>query len=90
MNAGAFKKGEKRPKQGRPKGCLNKTNQALRDMILQALNDQPGGGVEYLKIQAVEHPGAFLTLLGKVLPLQVSGEGGGPITLELSNSDARL
>jgi hypothetical protein len=33
------------------------------------------GGVEYLMKQAGENPTAFLTLLGKVLPLQVSASG---------------
>ena len=33
--------------------------------------------------QAHENPGSFLTLVGKVLPLQVSGEGGGAITIEV-------
>lgn len=66
---------------GRKKGVPNKNTAQLRDMILQALNDQPGGGVAYLKIQAVENPGPFMTLLGKVLPTQtqLSGPDGGPI-----------
>lgn len=76
-NAGSFKKGEKRPNQG--KRGPNKENKALREMILQALDEQPGGGVAYLKIQASENPNAFMSLLGKVLPMQVTGEGGGPI-----------
>lgn len=76
-NAGSFKKGEKRPNQG--KRGPNKENKALREMILQALDEQPGGGVAYLKIQAAENPNAFMSLLGKVLPMQVTGEGGGPI-----------
>lgn len=85
-----FKKGEKRPGQGRPKGCLNKTNQALRDMILQALHDQPGGGVEYLKIQAVENPGPFMTLLGRVLPTTIAGDKDNPVTIVASTLDERL
>lgn len=79
----AFKKGEKRPGQGRPKGMLNKNNQQLREMILQALHDQPGGGVEYLKLQATENPGPFLTLLGKVLPTTLAGDPNNPISSHL-------
>jgi hypothetical protein len=56
---------------GRPKGALNKNTAQLKDMILEALSD--AGGVEYLKQQAEENPTAFLTLVGKVLPLQLSG-----------------
>lgn len=61
---------------GRPKGSVNKATAALKDMILQALDEaSPGGGVEYLKLQSVENPVAFMTLVGKVLPLQVNGAG---------------
>ena len=64
---------------GRQKGSLNKTTAQLKDMVLQALAES--GGVDYLKQTAIEHPAAFMTLLGKVLPLQVTGESGGPIQL---------
>ena len=63
--------------QGRPKGTPNKTTKALKDMILGALSDV--GGQKYLAEQARENPTAFLTLIGKVLPLQVTGDGGGPV-----------
>lgn len=80
-NVGKFKKGEKRPRQGRPKGCLNKANQALREMILSALDEQTGGGVAYLKRQAVENPGPFMTLLGKVLPTTLAGDADNPVSV---------
>ena len=62
---------------GRVAGTPNKTPTAIKDMIIKALDDC--GGVEYLKKQAVDNPNAFLTLVGKVIPLQVTGDGGGPI-----------
>ena len=58
---------------GRPKGALNKNTAALKDMILGALNNK--GGVAYLEKQADENPTAFLTLVGKVLPMTVAGTG---------------
>ena len=58
---------------GRKKGVTNKVNAALKDMILTALDDS--GGVEYLKQQAQTNPNAFLTLVGKVLPMTVQGPG---------------
>ncbi len=64
---------------GRKKGTPNKLTGQLKDMILQALDN--AGGVAYLQKQATESPAAFLTLVGKVLPLQVSGDGGGPAKL---------
>ncbi len=72
-----LKIGQGKPGPGRPKGTPNKINAQLRDMILQALDG--AGGVEYLQKQADANPNAFLSLIGKVLPMQVSGEGGGPV-----------
>jgi hypothetical protein len=69
------KPGERRG--GRQKGTPNKVTGALKDMILDALGK--AGGVGYLQQQAQDNPAAFMTLVGKVLPLQVSGEGGGPM-----------
>lgn len=67
------KPGERRG--GRQKGTTNKLTAALKDMILTALDEaHPDGGIEYLKAQASANPTAFLTLVGKVLPLQVAGE----------------
>ena len=87
-NAGTFKKGEKRPNQG--KRGPNKENKALREMILQALEEQDGGGVAYLKVQAVQNPGPFMSLLGKVLPTTLLGDPTAPLTLVLQNNDERL
>lgn len=50
---------------------MNKVTGQLKDMVLEALDE--AGGVEYLKTQATQNPTAFLTLVGKVLPLQLSG-----------------
>jgi len=57
-------------------------------MILQALHT--AGGVEYLYQQAFDNPKAFLALVGKVLPLQVTGEGGGALQITISDREAEL
>lgn len=75
-NAGSFKKGEKRPGQGRPKGSLDKGNALIREMVVTALHGV--GGVAYLQKKAESHPQAFMALIGKVLPVQVEG-GDNPI-----------
>lgn len=77
VNAGAFKKGEKRPGQGRPKGMPNKNTALIREMVAQALDQ--AGGVDYLVRVAESNPGPFLGLVGKVLPIQVTGEDGGAV-----------
>lgn len=66
---------------GRPKGVPNKATTQLKEMILQALDG--AGGVAYLQRQADENPGPFLTLVGKVLPLQVVGDAQNPVTIEI-------
>ena len=62
---------------GRTAGVPNKLTREVKEMVLHALDE--AGGVAYLVKCARENPAAFLALLGKVLPLQVSGEGGAPI-----------
>ena len=51
-------------------------------MILQALDEQKGGGVAYLKDQALSNPNAFLSLLGKVLPTTLAGDPNNPVRFE--------
>lgn len=77
-----FKKGEKRPGQGRPKGAVNKVNADLKAMILEALAG--AGGVEYLITQADKKPAAFLALVGKVLPMTVAGDPNAPIGITVN------
>lgn len=67
---------------GRKKGVPNKTTQALKDMILTALSE--AGGVQYLLVQAHDNPNAFMTLVGKVLPLDVNANHGGKIVAEVT------
>lgn len=63
---------------GRPKGAVNKTTKALKEMILGALDQ--AGGEGYLLAQANENPTAFLTLIGKVLPMAVTAEVNATVT----------
>lgn len=74
-NAGSFKKGVKKPNQG--KRGAGKVTKELKDMILGALDN--AGGVAYLTEKALDPKtaSAFLTLVGKTLPLTVKGPGEG-------------
>lgn len=74
---------------GRPKGAVNKTTALLKDAILlaaenaggEATGDKPGGLVGYLTTQATANPTAFMGLLGKVLPTQLTGDPENPVAV---------
>jgi hypothetical protein len=74
---------------GRKKGTPNKTTALLKDMILEAaeLAGGEGGAVAYLHRQANENPGPFMSLLGRVLPTQLTGDAENPVHVK-SESDA--
>jgi hypothetical protein len=57
----------------------NKLTSDVKAMILAALDK--AGGVDYLARQAEENPSAFMVLVGKVLPLPVTGDGGGALVI---------
>jgi hypothetical protein len=77
--------GQGKPGPGRPKGATNKTTALLKDAILQAAEKagDKEGLVGYLTVQARENPGPFLSLLGKVLPMQVTGDASSPLVVEI-------
>ena len=68
---------------GRPKGVPNKNTAAIKDMILEALHG--AGGVVYLQDRAKDPrtAAAFLGLVGKVLPMQVTGANDGPLKIAI-------
>lgn len=68
---------EKRKKTGgRVKGTPNANTTLLKDMILASLSG--AGGQAYLIEQATKNPAAYLTLVGKVLPLQINDKAKDP------------
>jgi hypothetical protein len=70
---------------GKPKGATNKVARAAKDAIAKAADDL--GGAERLVAWVQEDPANervfWGTIYPKLLPLQVSGEDGGPIPFEL-------
>lgn len=74
-NTGKFGKGNP----GKPKGATNKITKEVKQMVIDALDG--AGGVDYLMERANDPKtaSAFLTLVGKVLPLQVQGDLENPI-----------
>jgi hypothetical protein len=62
---------------GRQKGTPNKVTGELRELVLGALSEL--GGMDYLVRQGRENPNAYLTLLGKCLPKEITGANGVPL-----------
>jgi hypothetical protein len=70
---------------GRPLGSTNKVSRAMKEMIVEALDN--AGGVAYLVEQAEKNPSAFLTLIGKVLPMEMKADittGGEKLSLNIN------
>ena len=77
-----FVKGQPRPPgAGRKPGSRNLTSQKLKEIVFKALEQQEGGAIGYLKAQAVQEPRAFMALIGKLLPTQITGEDGAPVRI---------
>ena len=72
----------------RRKGVPNKITASVKEMILMTL--QQAGGVDYLLRQAESEPKAFLSLVGRILPLEVSGPSAQPLVIQFSAADDRL
>jgi hypothetical protein len=72
---------------GRKQGTPNKVSGNLREIILHAFGKV--GGSDYLARQAEENPTAFMSLLGKILPMQVAGHDGGELKIIVSTGVPR-
>jgi len=77
----AFKKGEKRPKQG--KRGPAKTTLAAKEAIQMAADGLGGAKrlIEWAKEDPLNERAFWTSVYPKLLPLQVSGEGGGPLKM---------
>jgi len=70
---------------GRPAGSTNKATRSIKEMIEAALIGV--GGEEYLKIQAIENPGPFMTLVGRILPKDINAKIEGGVSVSQFNMD---
>lgn len=73
--------GGKRAGAGRKKGVPNKFTMELKTAILNAFDK--AGGETYLAEVAKKNPAVFCTLLGKVLPLQLTGDPSNPLVVKV-------
>lgn len=69
---------------GRPKGALNRSTVAVKDAIVMVA-DKLGGVdrmVDWVKEDAQNERLFWGTIYPRLLPLQVAGEGGGPVVFQ--------
>jgi hypothetical protein len=66
---------------GRPKGSVNKTTAAAKDVIAQAASELGGKDrlIAWAREDAQNERVFWGTIFPKLLPLQVAGEDGGPL-----------
>src|SRR3954453_15174249 len=76
------------PPGGSRKGRPNKIGADVRAMVLTALDR--AGGVDYLHEQANVNPKAFLALIGRIIPTQITGRDDTPLIPEHAADPERL
>ena len=83
----AFAKGHNHG--GRQKGAKNKFTKQFKDLLtetyeaLEANEDRKEGDPETgMLVWAKEHPTDFYRICAKLIPLQITGEGGNPIEVQ--------
>ncbi|CAB5223281.1 hypothetical protein UFOVP381_21 [uncultured Caudovirales phage] len=84
-----FRPGQSGNPNGRPKGVPNKVSKSIREAVLDAVQpgmchpeglrgwlvDRAQGGIEDRKI--------FAAVVSRVIPVEITGEGGGPVKIDL-------
>lgn len=74
-------RGGKRIGAGRPAGSRNKITKDVRAAIETAF--AMVGGEQYLATVAKDNPAVFCSLLGKIVPREITGPEGGPLTVQV-------
>ena len=89
-NAGSFKKGEKRPNQGK-RGQSKTTRTALEAIAFAAEGLGGAARLQEWATEAPENERVFWgTIYPKLLPLQVTGANGGALIVQMTSGDAEL
>lgn len=62
-------------------GSPNKVTRAIKDMVREAF--ERAGGADYLVKQSAANPVAFMALIAKLIPTEVSGPDGDAIPISV-------
>lgn len=85
----AFKKGQgKIPGSGRPKGTANKVTTSVKQALIEAFDQM--GGIPSLVRWGRQNPTDFYKLWSRLLPIQITGEGGGPVVVQTKHDLSKL
>jgi len=69
---------------GRKPGSKNKLSASVKDAIIKAAENAGGeeGMIGYLTKQAKDNPNAFLSILGRVVPMETTGSQHVTVTIK--------
>lgn len=73
-----FKPGQSGNPAGRPKGARSKLGEAFVDALL---NDWQTNGVQAIIDMREDRPGDYVKVVASLLPKEITGEDGGPISI---------
>jgi hypothetical protein len=74
---------------GRPKGIPNKVNKTIREAVLESIQPgacHPEGFAGWLIDRArggIEDRKLYGSIVSRVIPIEITGEGGGPVKIDL-------
>lgn len=69
---------------GRQKGTPNKLTASMKEAFREAFDRR--GGVQALLDWAETEPTAFYNLVGRLIPTEMTGPEGGPLTITIKRS----
>ena len=77
----AFQKGQSGNPNGRKPGAANKVNKAVKEAILEALNDGTGAVAFFKKLKTGtnEDRRTFANVCARLIPSEITGAGGRPL-----------
>ena len=84
-----FKPGQSGNPAGKPKGTPNRVTKTIREAVLEAVqpgNCHPEGLAGWLIERAkggIEDKKIFGAMVSRVIPIEITGEGGGPVKIDL-------
>lgn len=71
------KVGKRKKTGGRKKGTPNKISLTVKQAVIETFSNL--GGIEHMTAWARKQPTEFYRLAGRLIPTEITGQGGGPV-----------